>query len=161
MSADEMDELDDPFVLQNFTAMLRKIMQEDSGTWEALGLMDELKFTSPGFDYCIKKDQEGRPMGLIYMTAQLRTHAHRYGTALCLDAQKRQYNSSGWPYVAPCVKHNEMKVAVAAESIVIEENHEYYVWILHCMVEIEPGFQLCNVHIIFLIRRLPQLFFKT
>ena len=44
-----MTELDDPFVLQNFTAMLQKIMQEDGGTWEALGLMDELKITSPGF----------------------------------------------------------------------------------------------------------------
>jgi hypothetical protein len=38
MSADEMTELNDPFVLQNFTAMLRKIMQEDSGTWEALSI---------------------------------------------------------------------------------------------------------------------------
>ena len=42
-----------------------------------------------------------------------------------------------------------MKVAVAAESIVTEETHEYYVWILQCMVEIEPRFQLCNVRIIF------------
>jgi hypothetical protein len=89
MPADEMTELDDPFVLQNFTAMLQKIMQEDSGTWEALGLLDELKVTSPGFDYHIKKDQEGsRPMGLMYMTAQMRTHAHQYGTVLCLDAPK-------------------------------------------------------------------------
>jgi hypothetical protein len=60
MSADEMTELDHyPFVLQNFTPMLQKIMQEDGGTWEALGLMDQLKITSPGFDYHIKKDQEG------------------------------------------------------------------------------------------------------
>ncbi len=120
MSADEMTELDDPFVLQNFTAMLQKIMQEDGGTWEALGLMDELKITSPGFDYRIKKDPEGRPTGLMYMTAQMRTHACRYGSVLCLDAQNRQYNSSGWPYIVPCVKDNEMKVAVAADSIVPE-----------------------------------------
>jgi hypothetical protein len=63
MSADEMTELDDPFILQNFTKVLRKIMQEDSGTWEALGLM-----------------QEGRSTGLMYMTAQMRTHFHPYGT---------------------------------------------------------------------------------
>jgi hypothetical protein len=84
----------------------------------------------------------------VYMTAQMRTHAHRYGSVLCLDAQKWQYNRSDWPYIAPCVKDNEMKVAVTAESIVTEENHEYYVWIIRCMVEIEPWFQLCNVHII-------------
>ena len=114
-----MTELDDPFVLQNFNAMLQKIMQEDGGTWEALGLMDELKITSPGFDYCIKKDPEGRPTGLMYMTAQMRTHARRYGSVLCLDAQKRQHNSSGWPYIAPCVKDNEMKVAVAHSRMLV------------------------------------------
>ena len=81
----------------------------------------------------------------MYMTAQMRTHARRYGNVLCLDAQKRQYNSSGWPYIAPCVKDNKMKVAVAAESIVTEENHEYYVWILMCMANIEPRFELSNV----------------
>ena len=108
MSSDEMTELDDPFILQNFTTMLRKIMQEDSGTWEALGLMDELKITSPGFDYQIKKDTDGKPTGIMYMTAQIRTHARRYGNVVCLDAQKRQYNSSGWPYIAPCVKDNEI-----------------------------------------------------
>ena len=144
-----MTQLDDPFILQNFTTMLRKIMQEDSGTWEALGLMDQLKVTSPGFDYRIKKDAEGKPTGIMYMTAQMRTHVRRYGNVVCLDAQKRQYNSSGWPYIAPCVKDNEMKVAVAAESIVTEENHEYYVWILQCMVDIEPRFQLSNIRIIF------------
>jgi hypothetical protein len=60
----------------------------------------------------------------------MRTHARRYGTVLCLDVQKQQYNSSGRPYIAPCVEDNEMKVAVAAESIVTEENREYYVCIL-------------------------------
>jgi hypothetical protein len=111
--------------------------------------MDKLKVSSPGFDYRIKKDTNGLPTGIMYMTAQMRTHARRYGSVLCLDAQKRQYNSSGWPYIAPVVKDNEMKVAVAAESIVTEETHEYYIWILQCMVEIEPRFQLCNVRLIF------------
>jgi hypothetical protein len=52
---------------------------------------------------------------------------------LCLDAQKRQYNSSGWPYIAPVVKDSEMKVAVAAKSIVTKETQEYYIWILQSM----------------------------
>jgi hypothetical protein len=63
MSADEMTELENPFVLQNFTAMLQKIRQEDGGTWEALGLMNELKITSPVLTIVLKKDQEGRPNG--------------------------------------------------------------------------------------------------
>jgi hypothetical protein len=36
IAANEMTDLNDPFILQNFTAMLWKIMQEDTGTWEAL-----------------------------------------------------------------------------------------------------------------------------
>jgi hypothetical protein len=85
----------------------------------------------------------------MYMTAQMRLHARRYGKVICLDAQKRQYNSSGWPYIAPVVKDNEMKVAVAAESIVTEETHEFYVWILHSMTSIQPRFKLLDVHLIF------------
>jgi hypothetical protein len=60
MTTDEMTELDDPFIIQNFTKLLFKIMQEDSGTWEALGLMDQLKISSPGFDYSIKKRPRGK-----------------------------------------------------------------------------------------------------
>ena len=104
--------------------------------------MDDLKISSPGFDYRVKKDTDGRPTGLMYMTAQMRYHARRYGTVLCLDAQKRQYNSSGWPYIAPVVKDNEMKVAVASESIVTKETHEFYIWSLQSMTSIEPRFQL-------------------
>jgi hypothetical protein len=149
IAADELTDLDDPFVRQNFTAMLRLIMQEGSGTWQALLLMDELKIKSPGFDYRIAKDDEGRPTGIMYMTAQMRYHARRYGHVLCLDAQKRQMNSSGWPYIAPVVKDNEMKVALAAESIVIEENHGFYIWIIKSMAEIEPRFILSDIAIIF------------
>jgi hypothetical protein len=146
----EMTDLDDPFILKhNFSAMLRRIMAEDPATWEALTLMDDLKVSSPGFDYRVKKDQEGRPTGIMYMTAQMRYHARRYGTVLCLDAQKRQYNSSGWPYIAPVVKDNEMKVAVAAESIVTEETHGFYIWILQSMTFIEPRFLLSDIRLIF------------
>jgi hypothetical protein len=112
--------------------------------------MDELKVQSPGFDYCIAKDDSGWPIGIMYMTSQMRYHARRYGNVLCLDAQKRQFNSSGWPYIAHVVKDNEMKVDVAAESIVMEETlHEFYLWILWSMVAIEPHFKLSNIQIIF------------
>ncbi len=149
IAAEEMTDLDDPFIRQNFSAMLRRIMAEDPATWEALTLMDDLKVSSPGFDYRVKKDVDGRPTGLMYMTAQMRYHARRYGSVLCLDAQKRQYNSSGWPYIAPVVKDNEMKVAVAAESIVTEETHEFYIWILQSMTSIEPRFQLSDIRLVF------------
>jgi hypothetical protein len=53
IAAEEMTDLDDPFIRQHFPAMLRcGIMQEDPTTREALTLMmDQLKVASPGFDY--------------------------------------------------------------------------------------------------------------
>jgi hypothetical protein len=87
----------------------------------------------------------------MYMTAQMRTHARQFGTVLCLDGcvEVAVQQFSGWPYIAPSMKDNEMKVAVASESIVTEKTHEYYVGTLQCMSEIEPHFQFSNVHIIF------------
>ncbi len=79
----------------------------------------------------------------------MRYHARRYGTVICLDTQKRQYNSSGWPYIAPVVKYNEMKVAVAADSIVTKETHGFYIWILKSMAFIEICFKLSDICIIF------------
>ncbi len=124
-------------------------MLENTGTREALRLMDELKVQSPGFDYWLAKDKAGKSTGIMYMTAQTRCHACWYGTVLCLDAQKRQFNSSGWPYIAPVMKDNEMKVAVAAESIVMEETHKFYIWIIQSMVDSKPCVLLSNIKIIF------------
>jgi hypothetical protein len=154
IATDEMTGLDDPFIQQNFTEMLRKIVSEDSGMWEGLWLMDDLKANAPGFDCRAKKDSNGLPVGIMHMTAQMRCHAWRCGSVLCLDAQKRQFNSSGWPCIAPVAKDDEMKVAVAAESIVTKETHEFCVWILKSMAEIEPRFQLANMRVVFADQKL-------
>jgi hypothetical protein len=52
---------DNPMQKQNLTALLRKVMQEDSSTWDALRFLDELKDENPGFDYRLKYDAFGRP----------------------------------------------------------------------------------------------------
>jgi hypothetical protein len=36
---------------QNLTALLRKVMQEDSSTWDALRFLDEIKDENPGLNY--------------------------------------------------------------------------------------------------------------
>jgi hypothetical protein len=124
-------------------------MQQDPTTsWEALTLMDEHKVTSPGFDYQVKKDNKGRHIGIMYMTAQIRLHVRHYGTVICLDAHKHQYNSSVALY-SPVMKDNDMKITVTAESIVTEETHEFYVWILQSMTSIEPCFTLLDIYLIF------------
>jgi hypothetical protein len=38
---------DNPMLKQNLTALLRKVMQEDSSTWDALGFLDQTKKANP------------------------------------------------------------------------------------------------------------------
>jgi hypothetical protein len=47
------------------------------------------------------------------------------------------------------MKDNEKKVAVVADSIVTEETHEFYIWILQSMTSIEPRFKLSDICLIF------------
>jgi hypothetical protein len=66
VAADECMDLDDPIVHENFTEILRKVMQEDSFTWDALRYLDVIKGWHPGFDYRIKLDSHGRPEAIMW-----------------------------------------------------------------------------------------------
>ncbi len=50
---------DDPMQKQNLTTLQRKVMQEDSCTWDALCFLTQMKATNPGFDYRVKYDPDG------------------------------------------------------------------------------------------------------
>ena len=66
-AADEfVQNLDDPIVMQNFTAILRSTMRENKTTWKALNMLDEVKSKLRGFDYRIWKDSDGFPKGILY-----------------------------------------------------------------------------------------------
>jgi hypothetical protein len=88
---------DNPMQKQNLTALLRKVMQEDSSTWDALRFLDESKDEHPGFDYRLKYDAFGRPEAACWMLPEMRSDLLRFGDCLFLDSQKRQYNTVGWP----------------------------------------------------------------
>ena len=98
IAVDEMTGLDDPFIwswwsihlvlMIHSSTMLHKIMQEDSDTWEALSIMNDLKALAPGFNVYLQKDSNGKLIGVMHMTAQIRYNAHQYGSVLCLNAQK-------------------------------------------------------------------------
>jgi hypothetical protein len=145
---------DNPMLKQKLTALLRKVMQEDSSTWDALRFLDLTKDDNPGFDYQIKYDAFGRPEAVCWMLLEMRSDLLRFGNCLFLDSQKRQYNTVGWPYIGPVVKDSEMQVNCVAESICLEESHRMYVWIVLMLVEMEPRFSLSFVDIIFGDQRL-------
>jgi hypothetical protein len=54
----------------------------------------------------------------------------RFGDVIFLDVQQHQFNSSGFPYISPVLHDDEGKIAQGAESIVIEESHDIYAWVL-------------------------------
>jgi hypothetical protein len=86
---------DNPMLKQNLTALLRKVMQEDSSTWDALQFLEQMKESNPGFDHQIKYDHLGRPEAVCWMLPEMRSDLIQFGNCLFLDSQKRQYNI-GW-----------------------------------------------------------------
>ena len=140
---------DNPMLRQNLTSLLRKVMQEDSSTWDALRFLDQMKDSNPGFDYRVKYDKFGRPEALCWMLPEMRSDLLRFGNCLFLDSQKRQYNSVGWPYIGPVVKDSEMQVRCVAECICVEESHRMYVWIVLMMVDMERRYCLSALILIF------------
>ena len=98
IAADEYIVREDPESTKVLTSLLRKVMQEDGSTWEAICYLDELKIPNPGMDYRIKYDSEGRPEAVCYILPEMRQDLLRFGNILFLNSQKRQFNSMNWPY---------------------------------------------------------------
>jgi hypothetical protein len=83
------------------------------------------------------------------MSPRIRQDLIRYSDILFLDAQARQYNSSGFPYISPCVTDNENKVAQVAEAIVIKEVTAVYAWVIEMEEGIELRFYKSSIRIFF------------
>ena len=79
----------------------------------------------------------------------MRQRLLQYGDIIFLDAQKRQYNKLCWPYIGPTIRTNENTNRVIAESVVISEDIDTYVWILQSIQDMEPKWNVNNVRLIF------------
>jgi hypothetical protein len=149
LASDDMINIDDPLTKVNVRDILRKICSESNDMWMAVSFLRKMKASTPGFDYRVKYDEKGIPEGIMYMTPRMRQDLIRYSDLLFLDAQARQFNSSGFPYISPCVTDNENKVAQVAEAIIIEEETDVYVWVTKMMAEIESRFHLNSICLIY------------
>lgn len=149
LASDELLLSDDPLLQQNVTNLLRHILSTDAGTWHAISFLEKIKVASPGFDFRLKRDDNGSPEGVCWITPEMRSDLLRYGSILFLDAQKKQYNSLGWPYIGPCVKDCDMKVRVVTECLIVGETHEAYIWVMEQIVDMEPRFELGGIKLIF------------
>jgi hypothetical protein len=149
MATEEITDLDQPILCQNFTSLLCKCMQESSSTWVALRYLDETKQRVPGFDYQVHYDIDGCPDGIVWMTPDMKMTLLQYGKIIFLDAQKGQFNNSNWPYIGLALKDSEMKVCLSAKCLCIQEGLDMYLRILQMMQEVEPQYQLSQTSIMF------------
>eukprot|EP00978_Attheya_sp_CCMP212_P021517 scaffold62881_cov29-Attheya_sp.AAC.2 len=110
-----------------------------------------MKESTPGFDYRVKYTTDGErlPEGVMYMSPRMRQDLIRFSDIMFLDAQCRQYNSSGFPYISPCMTDSEHNICQGCEAVVIEETTSVYEWIINMMAEIEPRFKKSSIRIIF------------
>ena len=101
-------------------------MKSGTHTWKALSYLNILKKYESGFDFRIHFDEDDTPDGIVWMTVHMKKSLLQFGDILFLDAQKRQYNRMGWPYIGPVIKTSEFCVRCVAESIVIIEDLTMY-----------------------------------
>ena len=148
-ASDEVINIDDPVVSLNMKELFRKMLQGDETIWSAIRYLEIEKKEVKGFVFTVKRNDEGLPCAILYMTPRMRQNSIRFGDVLFLDAQQRQFNSSGFPYISPCMVDEEGNVCQGCEAIVVEESIEMYSWILLEMNRLEPRFQLKNIKFIF------------
>ena len=111
--------------------ILLSTMQNSSDTWVAIRYFNNLASRDPNFAYEVAEDDQGRPIGVWWMTGEMKRAWFRYGDSLYLDSMKRQMNSLHWPYIGPVVLTSELNVQVVCECIIIEESLPAYAFVLN------------------------------
>jgi hypothetical protein len=82
-------------------ALMQQVMQGKDGGWKAKAFLESMKKSSPGFDYPMKLDENGRsPVALMWITPTMRKSWIRYGNVMFIDMMKRKMNDLHWPYVS-------------------------------------------------------------
>lgn len=135
---------------QKVREYLRQVLQESSDGWRVTAFLERISREDHYFDYRVWQEEEtGAPLGVAWMTKTMKEKWVRFGSTLSLDAMKRQLNSLHWPYIAPVIFDHELRVGVVAESLVIEESHPAYGFVLQSIFEMEPNRDKSQVTIIF------------
>eukprot|EP00957_Ditylum_brightwellii_P152845 11633800-Ditylum_brightwellii.AAC.1 len=87
--------------------MLHQVMQADGCYWDALRLLDMVKERNPNIVYLVKFSKEKKPEAIMWMLPKMKEDLVCFEDMILLDAQKRDFNQPGWPYIGPCVNQNE------------------------------------------------------
>jgi hypothetical protein len=81
---------------------IKKCMQEDSSTWRDVPFLESMRDRVQGFEFAIRPNSEGAHIAALWMTKQMHADLLRFCDVMfLLDAQKRQFNTSGFTYISP------------------------------------------------------------
>jgi len=146
---DVSDILRSPSLAANYHELLRKCLEGGLVSFQTFKCLEEVKKCVKGFDFCVRQDGSGRPTAVVVMTPEMRENSCKHGKLICLDAQRRQQNEHGWPYIGPVSFDNNKQMVILAECACFAETNETYAWILRAMQEMEPRFKMCNITMMF------------
>ena len=148
-AAEENIVLDSDLKKQNFRDHLTQILQDSGEGWNVVKILTKNKEKCPGFDFKIWFDSKNKPIGVCWITTDMRNRLKRHGDVLFLDSQKRQFNKHGWVYIGPCIKDHEDRIGTTVESLLVEESIDSYVWVLKSMFDMESKFDKTSIKIIY------------
>ena len=87
LSQDEIDVLDAPVIRANIHAMYAKIMTNGSESWKAIAYLKALKTKLTSFDFRTRFNKKDLPIGIIWITYEMRKHFLQYSDIMFLDVQ--------------------------------------------------------------------------
>ena len=79
----------------------------------------------------------------------MRYNLEKNGSFISLDAMKRTKNVHMWPYIGPTVMNKREKTTVHCESLMLEERHEAYFFVLNSIFEMDPMVDRTDVKVLF------------
>jgi hypothetical protein len=148
-AADDIIDLDDVTVRTNYEKLLRRVMQESSETWKVKKYLDDCKAQTPGFQFVIDCDEEGRPVCITWATPRMLRDLLRFSDLIFLDAQCRQFNAHHFPYSSVVMINDENKICNGCEALFIEERTDTYEKMIQALKTMEPRWDPSGVKLLF------------
>ena len=147
-AAEEDLVLDSDLKKKNFKDYLLHMLSDSGEGWTVIKMLSKAKEDCEHFDFRIWF-KDNSPIGVSWVTNDMRNRMLRHSDIVFLDCQKRQYNKHGWVYIGPCIKDHENRIGTIIKSIVIEESIDAYCWVLSSMMCMEPKFKKENIKLMF------------
>ncbi len=119
-------------------SIIQSVLTSTVEGWKLISMQQKIHKKEPGFTYQVARDNNGCPIGVCWMTPQMRANYELFGSYISIDAMKRQTNSLHWPYVAPVVLDKKKSVAVIAKSLVCQECLESFEFVLNAVFQMAP-----------------------